>query len=651
MKKLFAMLTVCALMLSLCGLPSVGAAENVPDDTSVFFTDFEGYRMGSGAWTKNAFSEKNESGNQAFGAEGFTINVNGDFSNAMVSKTADENHGNSLYIGANGYSDIGFWYWYNGGFEIGKKYLISYDLQMGAVGENYFNILATDGTNIGVLFKNKGVSERNEVLPLKENAFEINEWTRVELYIDTENKKYSVYVGGKLIGEEQSFEFNDPANPEVGAVHFRSVIDNENGIYIDNVGISAPPAPPYAIDAMLPTGVAVGKTLDVTFSSGVNQDTLTTENIKITDSKGAPIAFTIAEKTANGVKLSFAEPLTAGECYSVDMSGVKGSLGQDVVCGNNKTEAYAGNNNLMFTNFNGYALGNGAWTENAFSNKDDKGNQQFRTDAGFGINVNGPYSNAMVQKTADKNHGNSLYIGAKDYSDIGFWYWYNGGCAVGSGKKYLISYDLQMGAAGENYFNILATDGTNIGVLFKNKGVSERNEVLPLKENAFEINEWTRVELYIDTENKKYSVYVGGKLIGEEQSFEFINPANPEVGAVHFRSFIDNENGIYIDNVGIASLDKMPIAKNEITLTAGENNAVKADYKAAAEKTCVFIAAYDNNGILLNAAYNTNQSVDGKGYEGTLSMNKVDGAKTYRAFLWGDNMLPLCPASNPLTVQ
>ena len=94
----------------------------------------------------------------------------------------------------------------------------------------------------------------------------------------------------------------------------------------------------------------------------------------------------------------------------------------------------------------------------------------------------------------------------------------------------------------------------------------------------------------------------------------------------------------------------MPIAKNEITLTAGENNAVKADYKAAAEKSCVFIAAYDEGGILLNAAYKTNQSVDGKGYEGTLSMNKVDGAKTYRAFLWGDNMLPLCPASNPLTV-
>ena len=113
MKKLFAMLTVCALMLSLCGLPSVGAAENVPDDTSIFFTDFDGFRHGAGAWTENAFTEKDTNGNQKFNADGFTVNVSSDSSNAMVSKKADENHGNSLYIGADGYRDIGFCYWYN----------------------------------------------------------------------------------------------------------------------------------------------------------------------------------------------------------------------------------------------------------------------------------------------------------------------------------------------------------------------------------------------------------------------------------------------------------------------------------------------------------------------------------------------------------
>lgn len=303
---------------------------------------------------------------------------------------------------------------------------------------------------------------------------------------------------------------------------------------------------------------------------------------------------------------------------------------------------------IFFTDFDGFRHGAGAWTENAFTEKNESGNQAFEA-KGFTINVSSVSSNAMVSKKADENHGNSLYIGANNYSDIGFWYWYEGGYKIGN--KYLISYDLKMGAVSENYFNILATDGTDIGVLFKNNGVSERNDFLPLKENVWETGKWTRVELYLDTENKKYAVYVGGKLIGEEQSFAFINPAKPEVGAVHFRSFIDNENGIYIDNVGIASLDRMPIAKNEITLTAGENNTVIANYKATVEKACVFIAAYDENGILLNAAYKTDQSVDGKGYESTLSMNKVDGAKTYKAFLWGDNMLPLCPASNPLTVQ
>ena len=633
MKKIFAMLTACALMLSLCGLPSVGAAENVPDDTSIFFTDFDGYRVGRGEWTELHLTSGDMYSDYIY------------IPDIMDGAKLDDAHGTSLHMSGAGWQQAPMLIKDAANYD---KVLFSFDFNVKAAGElGVFNVFATDHAEIiDVWVKQDGAIFINNVQYTQENAFTENQWVKMDIFVDYTNSKYIVYVNGNPIGTENVLNMGEV--DKISGFNMQS-FGGVSEAYVDNISISAPPAPPYAIDAMLPTGVAVGKTLDVTFSSGVNQDTLTTENIKITDSKGAPIAFTIAEKTANGVKLSFAEPLTAGECYSVDMSGVKGSLGQDVVCGNNKTEAYAGNNNLMFTNFNGYALGDGAWTENAFSNKDDNGNQQFRTDAGFAINVDGDYSNAMVQKTADENHGNSLYIGADGYSDIGFWYWYDGGYKIGN--KYLISYDLKMGAVSENYFNILATDGTNIGVLFKGTGVSERNEVVPLKENAFEIGKWTRVELYLDTENKKYSVYVGGKLIGEEQSFEFNNPANPEVGAVHFRSFIDNENGIYIDNVGIASLDKMPIAKNEITLTAGENNTVIANYKATVERACVFIAAYDENGILLNAAYKTDQSVDGKGYESTLSMNKVDGAKTYKAFLWNDSCRPLCPASNPLTVQ
>lgn len=631
MKKFFAMLTVCALMLSLCGLPSVGAAENVPDENSIFFTDFDGYRVGNGNWVSEAY------GKNIYASGWIEPNVEDSSKGAK----ADEEHGTSLFFDTwlcDGWPQtyLNFTPALNDG-----KVLLSYDFLMKTPG--WCGIFELGNNN--VQFKDdKGETIVSHGGYEYRNAFKVGEWTKIELYMDFASKEYVLYIGGNEVFTESNFVV--PAGG-ISQISFQRY--GAGDIYMDNLEVKKVFAPPYLpeLNAALPTGVAVGKTLDVTFSSGVNQETL--DNIKITDSKGAPIAFTIAEKTANGVKLSFTEPLTAGECYSVDMSGVKGLLGQDVVCRNNKTEAYAGNN-LMFTNFDGYALGDGAWTENAFTEKNESGNQAFEAE-GFTINVSSDSSSAMVSKKADENHGNSLYIGANDYSDIGFWYWYKGGFAVGSGKKYLISYDLQMGAVGENYFNILATDGTNIGVLFKNNGVSERNDVLPLKENVWETGKWTRVELYIDTENQKYAVYAGGKLIGEEQSFEFINPAKPEVGAVHFRSFIDNENGIYIDNVGIASLDKMPIAKNEITLTAGENNAVKADYKAAAEKSCVFIAAYDNNGILLNAAYKTNQSVDGKGYEGTLSMNKVDGAKTYRAFLWGDNMLPLCPASNPLTVQ
>ena len=638
MKKFFAMLTVCALMLSLCGLPSVGAAENVPDENSIFFTDFDGYRYGTDAWTNLAFGAKGEDGSQNYMVDGqFMFILNG----AMEPKQM-ENQGTSVFMGNDGdYNALAFGYWANGGLAVnsGQKYLISYDLLMGDA--NALHIFATEGTNIAVLFSGTGVSERNEFAPLKENVLELGKWTRFELYIDTANKKYAVYVGGRIIGEEQDLVFENSAEPQIGIMHFRNV-PQSNGIYIDNVGISAPSVPPYAVNAVIPTGVAVGKTLDVTFSSGVNQETL--DNIKITDSKGSRIAFTIAEMTANGVKLSFTEPLTAGECYSVDMSGVKGLLGQDVVCRNNKTEAYAGNNNLMFTNFDGYALGDGAWTNLAFGAKGEGGSQNYMVDGQFMFILNG----AMEPKQME-NHGTSAFMGANvEYNYMALGYWRDGGFAFNQGQKYLISYDLLMGDA--DALHIFATEGTNIAVLFSGTGVSERNEVAPLKENVLELGKWARVELYMDPGNKKYSVHVDGKLIGEEQSFEFNNPAAPEVGIINFRN-VTQSNGIYIDNVGIASLDEMPIAKNEITLKEGENNTVIADYKATAEKAGVFIAAYDEGGILLNAAYKTDQTVDGKGYESTLSMNKVDGAKTYKAFLWNDSYQPLCPASNPLTVQ
>lgn len=628
MKKFFAMLTVCALMLSLCGLPSVGAAENVPDENSIFFTDFDGYRVGNGNWVSEAY------GKNIYASGWIEPNVEDSSKGAK----ADEEHGTSLFFDTwlcDGWPQtyLNFTPALNDG-----KVLISYDFLMNTSG--WWGAFAL-GSSGNIQFKdNEGETIVSHGSSQYKNAFKVGKWAKIEVYIDFTSKEYALYIDGNEIFAENNSGVSEGGISQISFQRYGA-----GDIYMDNLEVKKVFAPPYLpeLNAALPTGVAVGKTLDVTFSSGVNQETL--DNIKITDSKGAPIAFTIAEKTANGVKLRFTEPLTAGECYSVDMSGVEGLLGQDVVCGNNKTEAYAGNNNLMFTNFDGYAFGeDGAWTNLAFGAKGEDGSQKYMVDEQFMFILNG----AMEPKQME-NHGTSAFMGADvEYNYMALGYWRDGGFAFNQGQKYLISYDLLMGDA--DALHIFATEGTKIAVLFSGTGVSERNEFAPLKENVLELGKWARVELYMDPGNKKYSVYVDGKLIGEEQSFEFNNPAAPEVGIINFRN-VTQSNGIYIDNVGIASLDEMPIAKNEITLKEGENNTVIADYKATAEKAGVFIAAYDEGGILLNAAYKTNQSVDGKGYEGTLSMNKVDGAKTYKAFLWNDSYQPLCPASNPLTVQ
>lgn len=482
----------------------VNSAEN---DELIFSTDFDGYRIGNGEYVNSVYDNSSSEY-----AEGKIIKADGNHPESSYGVKVDEaTRGTSLMFNGNdcdGWPSVllNFTPALNDG-----KVLLSYDFLMNTPG--WIGIFELDSNN-NVQFNATGgepiVSHGESEY---RNAFKVEEWAKIELYMDFVSKEYILYIDGNEIYTESNFSVADGGMNQILFQRYGA-----GDMYMDNLEVKKVSRPPHLSDLTAqinPSDVGAGsRSITVNFSAPIKRSSVTADNISLYDEiNDKEIGVTIDSVDRRSFTVVLDETLKEGGEYLLSLSGVKGEFNQNIanavipisISGTQQSD----NELVFYTDFDGYQIGNSNRVDDTFNN------------------LSSSYMNGMITQNAngqfirgervDSAYGTSMKFSMEETGVDGAWRNLRVGLPDQTGR-YLISFALRLIQSGS--IRVGTNEFTGAAVTFMDRSAKpETGSALTYTKNVMKAGEWANAEIYLDTETRKYALYIDGRQIDSEQPF------------------------------------------------------------------------------------------------------------------------------------
>ena len=549
-KAVSGILSAALIFTSLCAVNASG-----PDD-NIFKTDFDSYTIGTEETVQSVFKDLTEN----YGTDTAYISAASQPSKTTVTGAAlDAAHGTSMKFSSGDWRMVSV----NLPQAYGTPVLVSYDFYM--AGQGTIRMFGNNSVNYRAIFEGTGLRFNDtDGAPVEyQNALTIGKWTKIEFYVDNANGKYIMYIDGKQIGGENTFTVNDKSNLKSLQLQKRS----GGEMYIDNIEVKHVTKPPHA-DTMTASLSAAeidaeADTVGVTFSKNINTETVAESCVTVAESGTSDtMAVSISDISANGFSIRFNGQLEEDTEYTVTLSEIVGANGEELE--NNeltfrtkKPKSTEPESKLIFkSDFDSYTTEDGVTVSQTLTDL----NEPYGSI--YGIANKGE----MVGEKLDEEHGTSLKYnkGAWRNSEIN---------ATGKNSApLLLSFELYIEESGT--IRIIGRNGgkffSQIAGTSAKFSVGTGNDVSEYEvENAASLKKWMYVEYYIDCPAGKYTMYIDGTQIGEENNLN-----SGDLNAIQIQK--SSGGAMYIDNVSLSSVSANPHEQPLTVSLSAENNILGA---------------------------------------------------------------------------
>ena len=270
---------------------------------------------------------------------------------------------------------------------------------------------------------------------------------------------------------------------------------------------------------------------------------------------------------------------------------------------------------IYSTDFDSYRVNLGAAVQSSMLGKDLSaiyGTEQAHITHAY--NVDG---SAMTGAVKDNNYGTSLRF------DTGDWRSANVVLPQTDNIPMMVSFDFNMAQQGT--MKVIGNDASNYGAVFKGTTLETKlDNTSTDTENVIQVGKWAHVDIYVDNPNSKYIMYVDGEQIGGENAF---GTTGNKLEMLNFQKV----------SGGVMFIDNLSVRYAETKLNWKENDAALSAVYSAPESVTVYAAEYDKEGKLLGISVEN-------GLSGEVTLDKKEGAVSYKAFMWDGNNVSLCGA-------
>ena len=515
------------------------------DNAQIYFTDFDSYII-NGAVTNQTFTGFSQGSYGNLNAA-----ANGDGVTGIV---LDSKRGTSMKFDGGDWRnlDIGFSERYNG------KMLISYDFYMQSQGT--IKMLGNNGNNFGMMFEGTNFKETIDLSKpvTKEDAINLEEWYKVETFVDTENDMQITYINGIQIGSIRPLEGE---KTPFESFQIQKVGGGE--MYIDNIEIKNVSAPPYLkeLNASLKSDKinAESDTITINFDGAISKESVTSDTIKIYDETNKQyLDFVFNEIGSTSVTIIFNGALKKNCEYTVEFGSLTDMLGQSI-----KTKMLAFNTNIteisdrtpiISCDFDSYRIGTSKVIDKPFISLSNAYlNDMMRP------NSNG---DEIVGEVIDDNYGISMKMTAGDWRNLDIALMEN------LEDEFILSFDFRVTDVGT--FRVLTNNGLGAQACIdgtSGKPESNNESTVEYITNVIKLKEWATVELYVNPKQQSFAFYINGKMIGDEHEFY---GETSQIESIQFQKISGGD--MYVDNLSIETVTGHPhIEPVRISLSL-ENN-------------------------------------------------------------------------------
>lgn len=548
-KAVSCILSAALICTSLCAVNADSTGDNI------FKTDFDSYTIGTEDTVQSVFTNLTErygtdTLNIAAASKGSTETVTGE--------KLDDAHGTSMKFASGDWRMVSV----NLPQAYDTAVLVSYDFCM--AGQGTMRMFGNNSSNYRAIFEGTGLRFNDaDGAPVEyENALTIGKWTKIEFYVDNANSTYIMYIDGKQIGGENTF-----ATAGSNLQSFQLQKRSGGEMYIDNIEVKKVSKPPHA-DTMTASLNeyeidAADDIVSVSFSKNINTDTVTESCVSVSETGSSnELGVIINGISTNGFSICFNGELKEDTEYTVTLSDIEGANGEELendelTFRTKKAKSTEPESKLIFkTDFDSYTMEDGVTVSQTLTNLEEIYGPI------YGI-ANKP---GMVGEKFDEEHGTSLKYtaGAWRNSEINI--------AGKTSAPLLLTFELYVEASGTiriignnggKFFSQIA--GTSAKFTLGTGNAAHEYEV----ENAASIGKWMYVEYYIDCAADKYTMYIDGEQIGEENSLE---------SGVELRQLqVQKSSGgaMFVDNMSLYSINMNPHEQPLTVSLSAENNILK----------------------------------------------------------------------------
>ena len=542
-KKIFALLTVCMMIMNICGITGVRAEENL-----IFATDFDSYTIGTGEKINTAFTTL------PYAEDKVIANDNG---TEMTGAQLDEEHGTSLKFSEGDWRNMSFVM----PEECSSPVLVSFDFNMSGMGQ--IKMLSNNGQGYGGYFAGTTYYaglDMNSPQGQLETAITVGEWAHIEIYNDSSEGKFIFYINGKPIGK---YNTESNSTSALSLVQFQKM--NGGEMYIDNMKVEKVTSAPLSgnIIATASNKVnVISEGVKVKFSAGVKTDTLTTENIKVFDVENNSYlsGVTLENVAADSVDVKFGEKLTVGKSYRIELANIKGTIDQNVETTQIPFEVFEGEKDLIFkTDFDSYCIADEYPVQSVFTALPYAEDKVIANDNGT----------EMTGAQLDEEHGTSLKFSEGDWRNMSFV------MPEECSSPVLVSFDFNMSGMGQ--IKMLSNNGQGYGGYFAGTTYYaglDMNSPQGQLETAITVGEWAHIEIYNDSSEGKFIFYINGKPIGK---YNTESNSTSALSLVQFQKM--NGGEMYIDNMKVEKVTSAPLSGNIIATASNKVNVISEGVK------------------------------------------------------------------------
>lgn len=528
------------------------------NDELIFSTDFDGYQIGSGEYVSSVYDNTSSEY-----ADGKITKADGNHPESSYGVKVDEERGTSLMFNGNdcdGWPSIllNFTPALNDG-----KVLLSYDFLMNTPG--WIGIFELDSNNNVQFNATEGEPIVSHGESQYKNAFKLGEWAKIEFYMDFVSKEYILYIDGNEIYTESNFSVADVGMNQILFQRYGA-----GDMYMDNLEVKKVSRPPHLSDLTAqinPSDVGAGsRSITVNFSAPIKRSSVTADNISLYDEiNDKEIGVTIDSVDRRSFTVVLDETLKEGGEYLLSLNGVKGEFNQNIanavipisISGTQQSD----NELVFYTDFDGYQIGNSNRVDDTFNN------------------LSSSYMNGMIVQNAngqfirgervDSAYGTSMKFSMEEPGVDGAWRNLHVGFPDRTGK-YLISFALRLIQSGS--IRVGTNEFTGAAATFMDRSAKpEAGSALTYTKNVMKAGEWANAEIYLDTETRKYALYIDGRQIDSEQPF-----AGNATTLNSIQIQCMTGDGYYLDNFKLEKVVEPPHQAAVMPSADLENNTIPA---------------------------------------------------------------------------